>query len=218
MTAAFMTIDNETDEDVVLGKASPPDAGMVQLHEMAEADGTTGQRRRWTAVSRSRRTAAAAVPALAGYHVMPMDLTGEPGAGRRGGGAGLWSSPTAAPGGHRPREGVHRGGGITSLPGTEEHCTDGRVRAHSRRASAVPGVRRVGAAGGGCRLSRRRCLASARDPSRHPGSPDDVRGPSSAVMVPTSWIAAPRRGSPRSWPFDPLPHVDRDALGRLLRA
>ena len=75
MTAAFMTIDNETDEDVVLVKASSPDAGMVQLHEMAEADGTMVMQEVDGGITVKAHGGQLLQPG--GYHVMLMDLTGE---------------------------------------------------------------------------------------------------------------------------------------------
>jgi len=73
MTAAFMTIDNETDEDVVLESASSPVAGMVQLHEMAGSGDTMSMREVEDGIAVKAHGGQLLQPG--GYHVMLMDLT-----------------------------------------------------------------------------------------------------------------------------------------------
>ncbi len=72
MSAAFMTIHNDTDDDVRLIGASSPAAGTVQLHEMAMVDGTMSMQQ----VPRGITIVAGRGQLLrpGGYHVMLMDL------------------------------------------------------------------------------------------------------------------------------------------------
>ncbi len=75
MSAAFMTLDNDGDEDVTLVGASTEVAGMVEIHEMSMVDGAMAMQ----AVSDGLVLEAGRGKVLepGGYHVMLMDLQGE---------------------------------------------------------------------------------------------------------------------------------------------
>ena len=75
MSAAFMTLDNDGDEDVTLVGASTEVAGMVEIHEMSMVDGAMAMQ----AVSDGLVVEAGRGKVLepGGYHVMLMDLQGE---------------------------------------------------------------------------------------------------------------------------------------------
>ncbi len=75
MTAAFLVIDNETEEDVVLQSASSPVAGIVQLHEMAEVDGEMVMRETPDGILVKAGGGQLLQPG--GYHVMLMGLQRE---------------------------------------------------------------------------------------------------------------------------------------------
>ncbi len=79
MSAAFMTIDNDGTESVTLTGASTPVAGMVEIHEMAMADGAMTMQ----ALSGGLEIAVGRGKVLepGGYHVMLMDLQSELAAG-----------------------------------------------------------------------------------------------------------------------------------------
>jgi len=73
MTGAFMTIDNEGDEDVTLTGASTPVAGMVELHEMAMSDGAMVMRKIEGGIEVEAGYGQVLMPG--GSHVMLMDLS-----------------------------------------------------------------------------------------------------------------------------------------------
>lgn len=75
MTAAFLVVDNETDEDVTLQAASSPVAGMVQLHEMAKVDGEMVMQEAPGGILVKAGGGQLLQPG--GYHVMLMDLKQE---------------------------------------------------------------------------------------------------------------------------------------------
>ena len=75
MTAAFLAVDNETDEDVTLQAASSPVAGTVQLHEMAEVDGEMVMQEAPGGILVKAGGGQLLQPG--GYHVMLMGLKGE---------------------------------------------------------------------------------------------------------------------------------------------
>lgn len=79
MTAAFLVIDNETEEDVTLESATSPAAPMVQIHEMAEVDGETVMREAEHGVL--VRAGGGQLLQPGGYHLMLMDLEDELAAG-----------------------------------------------------------------------------------------------------------------------------------------
>ena len=72
MTAAFMTIDNDTDSEVVLESASSPVAGMVQIHEMVDEGGTMVMQEAEGGITLKPHGGQLLQPG--GYHVMLMDL------------------------------------------------------------------------------------------------------------------------------------------------
>lgn len=79
MSAAFMTIDNDGEQDVTLVGASTEVAAMVELHEMSMVDGAMAMQ-----VMPDGLVVAAGrgkVLEPGGYHVMLMDLQGELAAG-----------------------------------------------------------------------------------------------------------------------------------------
>lgn len=76
MSAAFMVIDNQTDEDVTLVGASSPVAGMAEIHEMVMGeDGAMVMQKSETGLT----IAAGHLDELkpGGWHVMLMDLNQE---------------------------------------------------------------------------------------------------------------------------------------------
>ena len=75
MTAAFLVIDNETEEDVTLESATSPAAPMVQIHEMAEVDGETVMREAEGGVL--VRAGGGQLLQPGGYHLMLMRLEDE---------------------------------------------------------------------------------------------------------------------------------------------
>lgn len=75
MTAAFLVVDNETDDDVTLESASSPVAGMAQLHEMAEVDGEMVMQEAEGGIV--VRAGGGQLLQPGGYHVMLMDLKRE---------------------------------------------------------------------------------------------------------------------------------------------
>lgn len=79
MSAAFMTIDNDGEQDVTLVGASTEVAAMVELHEMSMVDGAMAMQ----AMPDGLVVAAGRGKVLepGGYHVMLMDLQGELAAG-----------------------------------------------------------------------------------------------------------------------------------------
>lgn len=72
MTAAYLVVDNETEEDVTLEGASSPAAGTVQLHEMAEVDGSMVMREAPDGIVVHAHGGQLLQPG--GYHLMLMDL------------------------------------------------------------------------------------------------------------------------------------------------
>jgi len=79
MTAAFLTPSNPTGEDVVLASAATPAAGMVELHEMAMADGQMVMRPKEGGITIPAGGSATLEPG--GDHIMLMELTGPIAAG-----------------------------------------------------------------------------------------------------------------------------------------
>ncbi len=79
MSAAFMTIDNDGEQDVTLVGASTEVAGMVELHEMSMVDGAMAMRAMTDGLVVEAGRGKVLEPG--GYHVMLMDLQGELAAG-----------------------------------------------------------------------------------------------------------------------------------------
>jgi len=75
MTAAFMALDNEGEEEVSLTGASSPAAGRAEIHEMAEVDGEMAMRKVEGGIPLEPGYGQALMPG--GAHVMLMDLTEE---------------------------------------------------------------------------------------------------------------------------------------------
>jgi copper(I)-binding protein len=72
MTAAFMTLTNTTDKDLVLVKAATPAAGMVELHEMAMKDGEMVMQPKEGGIPIKAGASATLQPG--GDHIMLMDI------------------------------------------------------------------------------------------------------------------------------------------------
>lgn len=79
MSAAFMTIDNDGDEDVTLVGASTEVAAMVELHEMSMVDGAMAMQAMTEGLVVEAGRGKVLEPS--GYHVMLMDLRTELAAG-----------------------------------------------------------------------------------------------------------------------------------------
>lgn len=79
MTAAFMALDNEGEEEVSLTGASSPVAGRAEIHEMAEVDGEMAMRKVEGGIPLEPGYGQALMPG--GDHVMLMDLSEELAAG-----------------------------------------------------------------------------------------------------------------------------------------
>ena len=72
MSAAFMTIDNEGADNVILTGASTPVAGTVEIHEMAMVDGASTMQAMTDGLEITAGRGKLLEPG--GYHVMLMDL------------------------------------------------------------------------------------------------------------------------------------------------